>query len=111
MMDGLITQLNTTGVTFVRDAWTNMPTGDYGVCTMVGEPSALWADDTMIAQRMTVTVHLYNKDGTDTNAKAVNEALKGADVMFVLNGREYLQDVNMIRWTWTVTMEQWYGTL
>lgn len=109
MLDELIEALSVTGIPFVRNAWVEAPAGDYGVCEMVGEPDALWGDDGMVSQRMTVNVYLYSRDGKDFAPASVNDALKSADVLFQLTGSQYLQDLNMNRWTWRVTMEKWYG--
>ena len=108
-IDELIDALNETGVPFVRDAWVEAPAGDYGVVSMEGEPMALWGDDHMVAQRCLCSVYLYSRDGRDDVPAAVNAILNASDVIFAIMSREYLPDLNMIRWQWRVTLEQYFG--
>lgn len=104
MLKDLIDALNASGIPFVRDAWVDAPAGDYGVVETQGEPSALWADDQLVCQRINCNVYLYSRDGQDDNPIMINNVLNNADVYFNLVSREYLYEVNMIRYTWHVTL-------
>jgi len=79
MIDQLVEALTAgTGVTFVRDAWKNMPSTDYGVVD-VASSEALWADDKQIEQAPLVNVWLYTHDHTGVTAGKVRTALNGFD--------------------------------
>lgn len=104
MLKDLLQALNESGIPFVRDAWVDAPAGDYGVVETLGEPSSLWGDDRQIMQLINCNVYLYNRNGQDDNAIRINSILNNADVYFNLVNREYLYDVNMIRYTWHVTL-------
>lgn len=102
-LDDLITALNTnTNIPFTKDAWVEVDTSsDYGVVTATGAPMALWGDDRIQAQVMYFNVYLYSMDGSDETMTTIQNELDNFDIGYSLPAREYLQDINAIRWTWT----------
>ncbi len=110
-VDELITALNASGVEFQRDTWFDvngsLDNADYGVVELTGAPVMLWGDDKLIEQNIQGNVILYVRDGEDSKAKAVQDILKEQSVSFRLTGTEYLTDMNMNRWIWRFSMDQY----
>ena len=110
-VDELITALNASGVEFQRDTWFDvngsLDNADYGVVELTGAPVTLWGDDKLIEQNIQGNVILYVRDGEDSKAKAVQDILKEQSVSFRLTGTEYLTDMNMNRWIWQFSMDQY----
>ena len=109
----LITALNGSGISFVRDTWidenNDMGRKDYGVVTLMGEPLTLYGDDRLIRQEMNGNVILYVMDGDDAKAKAVQDILKEyAGLSFRLMGSEFLRDLIANRWTWRFSLEEYF---
>lgn len=105
MIDKLLEALNATGVPFVRDAWVNMPAGDYGVIDNVSE-SYLWADDRPIFRRTVCSVWLYTRDAGERQLRAVKDALNGCSAVdrYSLNSRTYLDAEDLVRVHLSVTL-------
>lgn len=101
-----------TGIDFVRDAWidenNDLGRRDYGVVTIDGSPSSLWADDRMVYQRISGSVILYVTDGDDEKAGRVQEVLRGLDLAFRLQSNEFDRELVANRWVWTYTMEKYF---
>lgn len=110
-VDELIMALNASGVEFQRDTWFDvngsLDNSDYGVVELTGAPVMLWGDDKLIEQNIQGNVILYVRDGEDSKAKAVQDILKEQSVSFRLTGTEYLTDMNMNRWIWQFSMDQY----
>lgn len=110
-VDELITALNASGVEFQRDTWFDvngsLDNADYGVVELTGAPVTLWGDDKLIEQNIQGNVILYVRDGEDSKAKAVQDILKEQSVSFRLTGTEYLTDMNMNRWIWQFSLDQY----
>jgi hypothetical protein len=110
----LITALNASGITFVRDTWidenNDMGRSDYGVVTLTGEPLTLYGDDKLIKQEMNGNVILYVMDGDDSKAKAVQDILKEyAGLSFrLINSGEFLRDLIANRWIWRFSLEEYF---
>jgi hypothetical protein len=110
----LITALNASGITFVRDTWidenNDMGRSDYGVVTLTGEPLTLYGDDKLIKQEMNGNVILYVMDGDDSKAKAVQDILKEyAGLSFrLINSGEFLRDMIANRWIWRFSLEEYF---
>ena len=110
----LITALNASGITFVRDTWidenNDMGRSDYGVVTLTGEPLTLYGDDKLIKQEMNGNVILYGMDGDDSKAKAVQDILKEyAGLSFrLINSGEFLRDMIANRWIWRFSLEEYF---
>jgi hypothetical protein len=110
----LITALNASGITFVRDTWidenNDMGRSDYGVVTLTGEPLTLYGDDKLIKQEMNGNVILYVMDGDDAKAKAVQDILKEyAGLSFrLINSGEFLRDLIANRWIWRFSLEEYF---
>lgn len=109
-MDEILVALNAalnTGenpIPWAKDAWVDVDvTKSYGVVTMESAPNALWADDEQIAVIYNVFVYLYSVGGRDESERdRVNNVLASLDVSYALPAREYVNDLNAIRYTWRV---------
>jgi len=104
----LITEkLNTlAGIEFARDAWENKAPDQYGVVTLNTEPIVQYADGHLIDEINQVTVDMYTEGSSDTWPALVREKLAELengndwlDLSCRLTAREYLFDINKVRWT------------
>lgn len=95
------------GVGFVRDAWIKAPSGDYGVVDIVSA-SSLWADNMLIEQAPLLNVWLYTHSADNAIPDAVEAVMQSFDgsMGWHVVGREYLDDVNLIRWQWQIRLEE-----
>ena len=113
-LDRVVSKLNEiNGIEFVRDAWVNKAPDNYGVVEMSGEVGQLWADGHLTDSIWRVVVTLYVNGDDDTYPALVQaklEALENAGQLDMTQSvsREYVYDINKVKWTWQVNM---YGCL
>jgi hypothetical protein len=110
VVDAIVQQLNTiSGLSFVRDAWNNKAPDNYGVVELTGQVGGIWADGHLIDQSFAVTVSLYVRDGSDTWVEMVQDVLDEYEdeyeYVYSMPQREYLQDVNYVRWSWNLQLD------
>jgi len=105
MLTDLLEALNTTGTTFVMDAWTNAPQGDYGVVDIASD-TIMWADNKPLKRTMTVNVWLYTTDDGADQADEVREVLAAAAHMITFRqvGRNFITNPTMVQWHWEIVL-------
>lgn len=94
------------GIEFARDAWENKAPDQYGVVTLGMEPIVQHADGHLIDEINQVTVDMYTEGSSDEWPAMAREKLgelengyDWLDLSCRLTGREYLFDINKVRWT------------
>jgi len=94
------------GIEFARDAWENKAPDQYGVVTLNTEPIVQYADGHLIDEINQVTVDMYTEGSSDEWPVMVREKLgelengnDWLDLSCRLTSREYLFDINKVRWT------------
>ena len=101
LVDQLVTSLNTLdGIEFARDAWENMAPDQYGVVELTGHNDTLWADNRLEAAMYGVRVTAYVKGGSDEWIGKIQNILEDADMTYTFPNREYLEDIDAVKWVW-----------
>ena len=100
--DLLVEKLNEIeGIDFVRDAWEDKAPDNYGVVEMAEQAMAQWADDKMVEQAFSLTVHLYATDGSNAWIAKIQEKLAEATDWYSMLPHEYAWDIGKNHWSWT----------
>ena len=100
-VDLLVEKLNEIeGIDFVRDAWEDKAPDNYGVVEMAEQAMAQWADDKMVEQAFSMTVHLYAADGSNAWIRKIQEKLAEATDWYNMLPHEYAWDIGKNHWSW-----------
>ena len=103
----MIDALNTiSGIEFTEDAWNEKAPNNYGVVELTGETANDYADGIKIAQAYSVTITMYVSGNSHQWITAVQDVLDSLKVRYTMPTREYLQDINKVRWIWTARVRR-----
>lgn len=103
----MIDALNTiSGIEFQEDAWDDKAPSNYGVVELTGETANDYADGVKIAQAYSVTITLYVSGNSHQWITRVQDVLDQLKVRYTMPTREYLQDINKVRWIWTARVRR-----
>ena len=103
----MIDALNTiSGIEFQEDAWDEKAPSNYGVVELTGETANDYADGVKIAQAYSVTITLYVSGNSHQWITKVQDVLDQLKVRYTMPTREYLQDINKVRWIWTARVRR-----
>ena len=103
----MIDALNTiSGIEFQEDAWDDKAPSNYGVVELTGETANDYADGVKIAQAYSVTITLYVSGNSHQWITKVQDVLDQLKVRYTMPTREYLQDINKVRWIWTARVRR-----
>ena len=103
----MIDALNTiSGIEFQEDAWDDKAPSNYGVVELTGETANDYADGVKIAQAYSVTITMYVSGNSHQWITKVQDVLDQLKVRYTMPTREYLQDINKVRWIWTVRVRR-----
>ena len=103
----MIDALNTiSGIEFQEDAWDEKAPSNYGVVELTGETANDYADGVKIAQAYSVTITLYVTGNSHQWITRVQDVLDQLKVRYTMPTREYLQDINKVRWIWTARVRR-----
>ena len=103
----MINALNTiSGIEFQEDAWKEKAPSNYGVVELTGETANDYADGVKIAQAYGVTITMYVTGNSHNWITAVQNVLDSLKVRYTMPTREYLQDINKVRWIWTARIRR-----
>ena len=103
----MIDALNTiSGIEFQEDAWDEKAPSNYGVVELTGETANDYADGVKIAQAYSVTITLYVSGNSHQWITRVQDVLNQLKVRYTMPTREYLQDINKVRWIWTARVRR-----
>ena len=103
----MIDALNTiSGIEFQEDAWDDKAPSNYGVVELTGETANDYADGVKIAQAYSVTITLYVSGNSHQWITKVQDVLDQLKVRYTMPTREYLQDINKVRWIWTARIRR-----
>lgn len=100
-VDLLVEKLNEIpGIDFVKDAWENKAPETYGVVEMADQAMAQWADDRMVEQAFSLTVHLYCTDGSNAWIRRVQDKLAECTDWYNMLPHEYAWEIGKNHWSW-----------
>ena len=103
----MINALNTiSGIEFQEDAWDDKAPSNYGVVELTGETANDYADGVKIAQAYSVTITMYVSGNSHQWITKVQDVLDQLKVRYTMPTREYLQDINKVRWIWTARIRR-----
>jgi len=103
----MIDALNTiSGIEFQEDAWDDKAPSNYGVVELTGETANDYADGVKIAQAYSVTITMYVSGNSHQWITRVQDVLDQLKVRYTMPTREYLQDINKVRWIWTARIRR-----
>lgn len=103
----MIDTLNTiSGIEFTEDAWDQKAPNNYGVVELTGETANDYADGRKIGQAFNVTITMYVSGNSHTWIQKVQEKLESLKIPYTMPTREYLQDINKVRWIWNAKVRQ-----
>lgn len=103
----MIEALNTiSGIEFQEDAWEEKAPSNYGVVELTGETANDYADGVKIAQAYSVTITMYVSGNSHQWITRVQDVLDQLKVRYTMPTREYLQDINKVRWIWTARVRR-----
>ena len=103
----MIDALNTiSGIEFQEDAWDEKAPSNYGVVELTGEAANDYADGVKIAQAYSVTITMYVSGNSHQWITRVQDVLDQLKVRYTMPTREYLQDINKVRWIWTARIRR-----
>ena len=103
----MIDALNTiSGIEFQEDAWDDKAPSNYGVVELTGETANDYADGVKIAQAYSVTITMYVSGNSHQWITRVQDVLDQLKVRYTMPTREYLQDINKVRWIWTARVRR-----
>ena len=103
----MIDALNTiSGIEFQEDAWDEKAPSNYGVVELTGETANDYADGVKIAQAYSVTITMYVSGNSHQWITRVQDVLDQLKVRYTMPTREYLQDINKVRWIWTARVRR-----
>ena len=103
----MIDALNTiSGIEFQEDAWDDKAPSNYGVVELTGETANDYADGVKIAQAYSVTITMYVSGNSHQWITKVQDVLDQLKVRYTMPTREYLQDINKVRWIWTARIRR-----
>lgn len=103
----MIDALNTiSGIEFTEDAWNEKAPNNYGVVELTGETANDYADGRKIGQAFNVTITIYVSGNSHEWIMKVQEKLEGLKIPYSMPTREYLHDINKVRWIWNVKIKQ-----
>ena len=103
----MIDALNTiSGIEFQEDAWDDKAPSNYGVVELTGETANDYADGVKIAQAYSVTITMYVTGNSHQWITKVQDVLDQLKVRYTMPTREYLQDINKVRWIWTARVRR-----
>ena len=103
----MIDALNTiSGIEFQEDAWKEKAPSNYGVVELTGEATNDYADGVKIAQAYSVTITMYVNGNSHTWITKVQDVLDSLKVRYTMPTREYLHDIDMVRWIWTARIKR-----
>ena len=103
----MIEALNTiSGIEFQEDAWDEKAPSNYGVVELTGETANDYADGVKIAQAYSVTITMYVSGNSHQWITRVQDVLDQLKVRYTMPTREYLQDINKVRWIWTARVRR-----
>ena len=103
----MIDALNTiSGIEFQEDAWDDKAPSNYGVVELTGETANDYADGVKIAQAYSVTITMYVSGNSHQWITRVQDVLNQLKVRYTMPTREYLQDINKVRWIWTARVRR-----
>ena len=103
----MIDALNTiSGIEFQEDAWDDKAPSNYGVVELTGETANDYADGVKIAQAYSVTITMYVTGNSHQWITKVQDVLDQLKVRYTMPTREYLQDINKVRWIWTARIRR-----
>ena len=103
----MINTLNTiSGIEFAEDAWKQKAPSNYGVVELTGETANDYADGRKIGQAFNVTITMYVSGNSHTWIQKVQEKLESLKIPYSMPTREYLQDINKVRWIWNAKVRQ-----
>ena len=103
----MIEALNTiSGIEFQEDAWDEKAPSNYGVVELTGETANDYADGVKIAQAYSVMITMYVSGNSHQWITRVQDVLDQLKVRYTMPTREYLQDINKVRWIWTARIRR-----
>lgn len=103
----MIDALNTiSGIEFQEDAWDDKAPSNYGVVELTGETANDYADGVKIAQAYSVTITMYVSGNSHQWITRVQDVLDQLKVRYTMPTREYLKDINKVRWIWTARVRR-----
>lgn len=103
----MIDALNTiSGIEFTEDAWEDEAPNNYGLVELTGETANDYADGVKIAQAYSVTITMYVSGNSHQWITRVQDVLDQLKVRYTMPTREYLQDINKVRWIWTARVRR-----
>lgn len=103
----MIDALNTiSGIEFTEDAWEDEAPNNYGLVELTGETANDYADGVKIAQAYSVTITMYVSGNSHQWITRVQDVLDQLKVRYTMPTREYLQDINKVRWIWTARIRR-----
>ena len=103
----LIDALNTIdGIGFAEDAWDEKRPKNYGVVELTGETANDYADGVKIAQAFSVTITVYVNGNSHKWITQIQDVLDDLRIRYTMPTREYLQDIDMVRWIWTARIRR-----
>lgn len=103
----MIDALNTiSGIEFTEDAWEEKAPDNYGVVELAGEAANDYADGIKIAQAYAATITIYVTGNSHTWIQKIQDVLDSLKVRYTMPTREYLQDINKVRWVWNTRIRR-----
>lgn len=105
MIETLLDELRSTGISFEDTGWSVAPGTDHGIVALEGGGEALWADDEMQEQAIRGAVHLFTADAGRGQMMAVQAALKRAGVGFRLSSIQYEANTRLTHYEWVFELE------
>ena len=103
----MIDALNTiSGIEFAEDAWDDKSPSNYGAVELTGETANDYADGVKIAQAYSVMITMYVSGNSHQWITRVQDVLDQLKVRYTMPTREYLQDINKVRWIWTARIRR-----
>lgn len=105
MIDRLLEELQA-AAPFVMHIWERQPAHDYGTIQIASERMK-WSNNVPRIRQYTLTVNLFTYGGGEDAAAKVEQVLNTNANMrrWVKGNTEYVDGANLIRHTWTVTIE------
>ena len=103
----MIDALNTiSGIEFAEDAWDEKAPDNYGVVELNGEAANDYADGVKVAQAYSVTITVYVTGNSHKWIQKVQDVLDSLKIRYTMQPREYLQDMDKVRWIWTARIRR-----
>lgn len=108
MFEELKNALMSLAIPVAEYAWDTRPESDYIAITLDGDGETLWADDKMVYQAPSGTIHLFSKSNDRSKMLLIQDTLNNFEgCSWSLYDISYEQDTQLMHWQFAFDLLEW----